>query len=194
MKQLLFFLILFFTIPSYAQNTSTKSLKFGAGIGFAESENCTGIGTHYSIGYQKNIYKDRLRFNPNISVGFYSPIFITDLPDQYFNSININANLNYDIIKIRRFSVLIYGGIETGIVQGYVGSGGMPFEDENGNLSSGMNDYYIHDFHIGGNLGAGFRILSKSQNTAFNFLPFNFRIGYPRFIEAFYKLEVDIKF
>jgi hypothetical protein len=51
----------------------------------------------------------------------------------------------------------------------------------------------VNDFHIGGDFGGGFRINSKSQKIAINVLPFNFRVGYPNYMEAYWKLEVDVK-
>jgi hypothetical protein len=95
--------------------------------------------------------------------------------------------------------VVIYAGIEAGKTQGYVGSGG--YYDYggysgygNGYISSNtQNSHYVHDYHLGGNFGGGFRFVTKNQKTAFNILPFNFRVGYPEFFEAHLKLEVDIK-
>lgn len=168
--------LLFITISLNSQNTKNESVKLGAGLGYSQSDNFTGIGSLYSIGYQQDIWKDRLRFNPNLSLGFYSPIFIIGLPDQYFNSINLNANLNYDLVKLGRFSLLVYAGGEAGISQGNISSNGS-----------------FYDFHLGADFGGGLRINSKSKKTAFNILPFNFRFGYPNFIESYLKLELDIK-
>jgi hypothetical protein len=178
-------LLLLVSISINSQNVN-RSLKIGAGLGISENDNCKGIGTLYSLGYQRDIWKDRLRFNPNLSLGFYSPAFIINIPEQYFNSINLNANLNFDVFRVGRFSFLVYAGTEVGIIQGYVGVGRMSESEENGS-------YYLRDFHIGGNYGGGFRINSKSKRTAINVLPLNFRIGYLNFMEAYLKLELDVK-
>ena len=175
-KSFLFALLLFVTLTMNSQNTENKSLKIGAGLGFSHSDNCTGSGTLYSIGYQQNIWKDRLRFNPNLSLGFYKPNFLIGALDQYFNSINLNANLNFDLIRFRRLSLLVYAGGEAGISQGYVSTIGS-----------------VNDFHLGVDFGGGIRIDSKSRKTALNVLPFNFRFGYPNFIESYLKLEFDVK-
>ena len=197
-KTILFPIFLFAILNVNSQESKSQSLKLGVGAGMSQSENCIGMGTMYSVGYQRDIWKDRLRFNPNLSLGFYSPMFITDQADQYFNSINLNANLNYDLIRIKRFSVVIYAGIEAGKTQGYVGSGG--YYDYGGYspygngyvISNTQNSHYVHDYHLGGNFGGGFRFVTKNKKTAFNILPFNFRVGYPEFFEAHLKLEVDI--
>jgi len=198
-KTILISLFLFVTLTTNSQNPKTQSLKIGIGAGFSESENSMGMGTMYSIGYQRNIWKDRLRFNPNLSLGFYESILLIDSHNQYFNSINLNANLNYDLIRIKRFSVVIYTGIEAGKTQGYVGSGG--YYDYGGYspygngyvISNTQNSHYVHDYHLGGNFGGGFRFITKNKKTAFNILPLNFRVGYAEFFEAHLKLEVDIK-
>jgi len=192
-KTILISIFLFATLYVNSQESKNQSLKFGIGAGMSQSLNSIGTGTMYSVGYQRNIWKDRLRFNPNLSLGFYSPVFITDQADQYFNSININANLNYDLIRIKRFSVVVYAGAEAGKTQGYVGTGGMPDYSDVGPIPQ-RNSFYVNDYHIGGNLGAGLRLISRSGKTAFNILPFNFRVGYPGFMEAHLKLEVDVNF
>ena len=79
-KSVFFVLLLLVSMTMYSQNIVNKSLKIGAGLGLSQSDNCTGMGTLYSFGYQRDIWKDRLRFNPNLSLGFYSPVFITDWP------------------------------------------------------------------------------------------------------------------
>ena len=186
-------LLLLVSMTLNSQNIVNKSLKIGGGFGLSESDNCTGMGTLYSLGYQQDIWKDRLRFNPNFSLGFYSPVFITDLPDQYFNSINLNANLNFDIIKIGWFSLIVYAGAETGIVQGYVETGGGVPSLSNTNSYYSIGSHYVHDYHIGGDFGGGFRINSKKQKIAVNILPLNLRVGYPNFIETYWKLELDVK-
>ncbi|MFT3751874.1 MAG: hypothetical protein QM800_03010 [Paludibacter sp.] len=175
-KSFLCTLFLFIAFTMSSQSTENKSLKIGGGLGYSQSDNCFGTGTLYSIGYQQNIWKDRLRFNPNLSLGFYRPLFITDIPDQYFNSINLNANLNLDLIRLSRLSLLIYAGGEAGMTQGYVSTIGS-----------------VNDFHLGVDFGGGIRINSKSKKTALNILPFNFRFGYPNFMESYLKLEFDVK-
>lgn len=197
-KSVFFIILLFATISILSQELKKSSVKIGIGAGFSESANCTGMGTMYSVGYQRNIWKDRLRFNPNLSLGFYESILLIDPRDQYFNSINLNANLNFDIIRIQNFSVVIYAGIEAGKTQGYVGTGG--YYDYYGYSGYGsgygssysQSSHYVHDYHIGSNFGGGIRFVSRSRKTAFNILPFNFRVGYPDFVEAHLKLEVDI--
>lgn len=176
MKSTLCALLLFVTLTMNSQNTENKSLKFGAGLGYSQSDNTNGTGSLYSVGYQQDIWKDKLRFNPNLSLGFYRPKFIIGLPDQYFNSINLNANLNFDLIRLGRLSLLVYAGGEAGITQGYVSTIGS-----------------VNDFHLGVDFGGGIRIDSKSRKTALNILPFNFRVGYPNFIESYLKLEFDVK-
>ena len=202
-KSVFFIILLLATISIQSQELKTNSIKIGIGVDMSQSLNSIGTGTMYSIGYQRNIWKDRLRFNPNLSLGFYSPMYITDQLNQYFNSININANLNFDLIRIKRFSVVVYAGVEAGKTQGLIGSGG--YYDYYNNYSgygSGydslygssyiQNSYYVHDYHIGGNVGAGLRLISRRGKTAFNILPFNYKVGYPDFMEAHLKLEVDV--
>ena len=94
----LILLSILFSHPIYGQTQefSKSSIKVGLGIGVSMGNNTEGGGFVYTIGYQKEIWKNRLRLNPNFSIGHYSSKFILDARDQYFNSINIETNLNYD--------------------------------------------------------------------------------------------------
>ena len=92
------------------QSFSKNSIKTGIGFGASMSKRIDGFGFVYSIGYQRDIWKDRLRFNPNYSIGHYSSRFTLDARDQYFNSINIEAKFYYDIIKIKSFSLVLGAG------------------------------------------------------------------------------------
>ena len=87
----------------YGQKTefSKNSIKLGLGIGASMGKSTDGGGFVYTSGYQREIWKDKLRLNPNFSIGHYSSKFILDARDQYFNSINIETNLYYDLIKIK---------------------------------------------------------------------------------------------
>lgn len=67
----------------------------------------------------------------------------------------------------------------------------MPEVDENG-LPNSRNSFYAHDLHLVGDVRGGLRICSKNKKIAINIFPFNFRVGYPDFMQVNMKLELDI--
>lgn len=71
----------------YAQENEFKknSIRTGIGIGINEGQREIGLGFVYSIGWQKSYgEKNRLRLNPNILLGGFLPIMITDTRDQFY--------------------------------------------------------------------------------------------------------------
>ena len=47
----------------------------------------------------------------SIRFGTYTDFLIQDIPQTYFNSINLNVNLNFDLFNVRGFSVFIGSGL-----------------------------------------------------------------------------------
>ncbi len=171
------------------QDFSKNSIKVGLGLGASMGNNTDGGGFVYTIGYQREIWKDRLRLNPNFSIGHYSSKFILDARDQFFNSINIETNLYYDLIKIKSFSLVLGCGGLVNNSRGLTGTGG----DPDGYTEPATSEY-VSDFHFGGYLGGGFRINSPNKRTAINIMPINLHFGNNYFLEFHAKLEIDFKF
>jgi hypothetical protein len=179
------------SICVYGQNQelSKNSFKVGFGLGASMGNNTDGGGFVYTLGYQREIWKDRLRFNPNFSIGHYSSKFILDARDQYFNSINIETNLYYDLIKIKSFSLVLGCGGLINNSRGLKGTGG-----DLGGYTERQTSEYVSDFHFGGYFGGGFRINAIDKRTAINIMPINLHFGNNYFAEFHAKIELDFKF
>lgn len=176
-------------VNGQTQEFSKSSVKLGFGLGASMGFNTDGVGFVYSMGYQREIWKDRLRINPNFSIGHYSSRFIMDARDQYFNSINLETNLYYDLIKIQSFSLVLGCGGLANNSRGLKGTGG----DYDGSTAP-QASAYISNFHFGGYLGGGLRLNSLSKRTAINIMPINLHFGNNYFAEFHFKLELDFKF
>jgi len=123
--RLLLILILMPFSETFGQEFSKSSIKIGLGAGVSSGYYMDGLGLVYSIGYQKEIWKDHFRFNPNFSIGNYSSKRFGDGRDQYYNSINLEANLYYDIVKVNSFSLVVGCGTMINKSKGLIGTGGM---------------------------------------------------------------------
>lgn len=179
----------FLCLYSYGQEVSGKYIKIGYGIGASMGKNTSGSGFVYTLGYQKEIWNDRLRFNPNFSLGQYSAIFLPlDARDQYFNAVNLEANLFFDLLKHESVSLVVGCGALVNHSKGLKGGGGLDFEYE-----ENFRSEYISNFHFAGYLGGGIRINHPQKRTAINILPFNVHFGTNDFAEFFAKIELDIK-
>lgn len=185
-------LILFTILINYGvihgqdQGFSKNSIKIGLGIGASMGGATGGGGLVYIIGYQREIWKDRLRLNPNFSIGQYSSKYVMDARDQYFNSINIETNLYYDLIKSKSFSMVMGCGGLINNSRGIIGTGG--------DYAQPQTSEYFSDFYFGGYVGGGFRINSPNKRTAINIMPINLHFGDNYFAEFYAKLELDFKF
>jgi hypothetical protein len=173
----------------FGQGFTKNTLKLGTGPGASMGVNNDGLGINFSIGYQREVWKDRLRLNPNFSIGSYSSRFVMDARDQHFNSINLESNLSYDLIRVNTFSIVIGTGLILNNSRGLLGTGGKEDYTDPNPVSS---EYFSH-YRIGGYLGAGFRINSPNKRTAISIMPLNLHFG-NNFLEQHVRVEVDIKF
>jgi hypothetical protein len=112
-----------------------------------------------------------------------------DARDQHFNSINLESNLFYDLLRVNTFSIVVGTGLILNNSRGLLGTGGKEDYTEPYQVSSEYFSYY----HIGGYLGAGFRINSPYKRTAISIMPLNLHFGND-FLEQHVRVEVDIKF
>lgn len=172
----------------YSQEStfSTSSLKTGIGIGINEGEREIGMGTLFSFGYQKSMWQDRLRINPNLTMGGFIPFGISDTRDQYYRITSLGMNGYWDALKYKSVSVFVGTGVFINYSRGLLGTGGWPAA---GNSSS----EYFFKLYYGGYLGTGLRISPKNSRLAYELVPVNVQLGSNRFVLGFLKFGMDIK-
>lgn len=81
---------------TYAQEIEFEksSIRTGVGVGINEGKREIGMGLIYSIGWQKSFgTKNKLRMNPNMTFGGFSPIAITDTRDQFYRITSLGLNI-----------------------------------------------------------------------------------------------------
>jgi hypothetical protein len=173
---LLFLLFIVATCSLSAQENSKSSIKVGLGLGISMSDFDNGIGYVTELGYQKEIWKDRLRINPNINFGRYNG-GLTREKNQQFNSISGALNFNIDAIKYKSVSLLVGCGAFVNNTRGrYISyfrySPVTPSDSSPIAHIKSFNRYYF-----GTSISAGFRINPKFSCMAINILPYNLYIG-----------------
>lgn len=181
---LIFFL--FSAIISYGQeeNFSDHSIKVGAGIGFIEGYRESGLGTLLSFGYQKSLWKNRLRISPAITMGRFSSTFVMHTRDQYFSTTALGVQASLDVIKYRSLSLFAEAGSFGSRSSGLLGTGG-----EFGHSSS----VYFRKYYVGGTAALGLRIEPKNSRIAYEISPVNVSVGSDYFVMGFAKVGMDIK-
>lgn len=182
-------LVLIATHQSYAQDLPFKrtSVRTGLGVGYNDGKKESGIGILYSIGWQKSFgKKNRIRLNPNLMIGGFLPLGITDTRDQFYRITSIGVNLHYDLIKYKAVSIVITGGSFLNYSRGLLGAGGWPETNNN-------NSEYFRDLYFGGSISIGLRINPKNGKLAYEFRPFNIQVGNDDFILGYFMFGVDIK-
>jgi hypothetical protein len=177
------------TQNTFCQDSSKISIKFRTGIGISIGNRTDGLGITYSAGFLKEIWNGRFRINPNLSFGQYSSKLVMDARDEYFNSINLETILFYDLLKGKKASLVIGVGGLINNTRGLIGTGGKINSDYVGTMSS----QYISNFHFAGYLGGGLRFSSPNKRIAYEIIPFNLHIGTNDFLESHIKIGLEIK-
>lgn len=182
-------ILLLIGIKLNAQDIEFKrtSIRTGIGIGFNEGHWETGMGLLYSFGLQKSYgEKNRLRINPNILIGGFIPIGITDTRDQFYRITSLGLNVYYDLIKINIVSMVTTVGGFMNYSRGLLGTGGWP--EANNNHSE-----YFHKFYYGGNISIGLRINPENSRLAYELRPLNLQFGNDYFVLGYTMFGIDFK-
>lgn len=184
MKYLLFFVFVLSVQILSGQEVSKHSLEYGIGLGMVSDNSNDGLGQHVQVGYKFDLWKDRLRLNPNVTIGAYNSKFITDTRDTYFNSINTKLAVQFDLLRLGAFSLMVESGGFFNLSRGLKGLGGeMP---QNG------SDYFSHT-NYGFILAGGFRIAPLQSRIVYNIKPLSFLIGPDYFAEFHAAFGIDVK-
>lgn len=183
---IIFFTLIFAPKHGLAQNSSNNSLKLGFGVGINQGKPEIGIGTFASIGYQKSLWKERIRINPYLLSGSFLPLGITDTRDQYYRITSLGLNGYFDLIRIKPVSVFIGVGGFLNYSRGLLGTGGWP--DENNNYSE-----YFFKLYYGGYLGCGLRIDPPNKNITLELTPINICFGNNYYQFTYLKIGIDLK-
>jgi hypothetical protein len=174
-----------FSAKGQDKEFSKSTLKYGIGIGVSDGHRTTGGGGLLSVGYQLDLWKDRLRLNPNLTVGYFNAKYVQDVRDQWFNSIKLETILYFDVLRLKAFSLTLGAGGVVNNTKGLLGTGGYPPSDSNPD--------YISDWHYGVFLGGGLRMNLKNSRMAIEIMPFNFHVGPDYYMEGFAKIGLEVK-
>ncbi|MFW5700802.1 MAG: hypothetical protein ACOCWM_03845 [Cyclobacteriaceae bacterium] len=189
MRLRLFFLLLispFFLGSIYSQEFSRNYLTYGCGVGMSDGSGFVGGGLAMQIGYKRDIWKDRLRFSPNLLIGAYRSEGITDVREQYFNSVSLRLIMDYDIVRYKMLGLNIETGGLLNATRGLKGTGGEFQANES---------EYVNEWNYGIIIAGGLKIAPKNKNIAINLIPLTLHFGLDYFAEmhAMIRLEYRLK-
>ncbi|MBS2213684.1 hypothetical protein KEM09_19905 [Carboxylicivirga mesophila] len=184
MKYLLWILLL---IPSYslAQEVAERkgALKAGIGLGYNEGDKESGLGLVYTIGWQKAIdSRERLRINPNILFGGFTPLMMTDKRDQYIRSGSFGCHLYYDMLKGKHLSLFAMVGAYGNYTRGLLGDG---------EFNTGSE--YYHKFYAGGTASLGIRVYNPSKRIGYEIRPLTFQYGSNQHFMGYVMVSIDFE-
>ena len=194
MKKKLFVTLLFvlFINKSYSEELSKNSMSYGLGMGISGNNYYSGFGTTLMIGYKRDIWKDRLRLNPNLTIGNYCKGVNDNTRDIYFNTVNLNLSLEYDFLRYKTFSLNIETGGFVSISNGLKGIG--TEYDSARSIDILINESeFINKFNYGAILGFSLRISPIKSKYAIKISPMNIHFGNDGFRELHSFISLDIK-
>lgn len=187
MNKLYLFLLLMLPYSSIFSQSSNNHSAFtlGAGIGMSDGNTLMGSGPQISIGFHKTLKYSRLSFHPELSIGFYGARFITDVPDMYFNSINLDFNFWFDLIRVKGLALTIGAAPVINQRKGLIGTGGYPPGNE--------YSEYTKDSQFLFKFGGGIKIMPPNQKIIVQIFPLNFRLGGDYFMEGFAMIHLGYR-
>lgn len=184
---ILFLLGLLIICPAIqAQTYSPHGIKISYGIGMHKGRQEGGLGSTFSIGYQKSYLNQRLRLNPYIMSGSFSSYGLLDARDQYYRSRTLGCTFYLDAIRYRAVSLFIGTGPFLNYSRGLLGTGGFPDDT----IRSSQNFF---EFYAGGHFSAGLRIAPKDRRIAYEFCPINIFYGTQNLIMGLAMIGIDIR-
>jgi len=193
-KVLCVFLVLgLFINKTYSQEFSKNSLSYGLGIGISSGSNDdSGIGPTLIIGYKRDIWKDRLRFNPNLTIGSYRSGLNDNTRDKYFNTVNLNLSFEFDFLRYKAFSLNVETGGLIGTTNGLKGIGTEYDAARSSDIMFNESEF-INKFNYGAILGFGLRISPLKSKYAIKISPLNLHLGNDGLRELHSFISLDIK-
>ncbi|MEZ5071261.1 MAG: hypothetical protein R2751_09890 [Bacteroidales bacterium] len=176
-------------MPVHAQEEepSRTSIRTGLGLGINETYRELGNGFVTSIGWQRSLGERRkLRINPNLVVGGFMPLGITDTRDQFYRITSLGLNLHYDLLRYQAVSLVTTAGGFVNYSRGLLGTGGWPEANNN------SSEYFL-SFYAGANASFGLRIDPRRSRVAYEFRPMTMQFGNQGFLLAYLMVGVDVK-
>ena len=193
-----FFLFIIISLSKKASSQQSveykrSSIRTYIGAGLNEGKRETGIGLVYSIGWQKaNKRNNRLHINPQLTIGGFQPLFITDLGTQRTRITNLSLNAHYDFLRLKSISFIVSGGIFGNYSRGILGNNSYTqHKDFIAGRPTNTRPEYFHTFYYGGATSLGLRINAKRVNYVVR--PINIFIGNKGMSLGFASFGLDIK-
>ena len=180
----LFSLTVLNSVQAQTDSTRRTFIKTGFGLAVSEGKQESGVGTVFSIGWQKSLgQKNKLRLNPNMVIGGFIPL-MTDVRDQYYRITSVGLNLHYDLVKYRAVSLVATGGAFINYSRGLLATGGDPGTDD--------SDYFYR-LYYGGLVSAAIRIDPPKSRLAYEIRPITLQQGDRSFLLFYPMINLDFK-
>ena len=180
----LFSLAILNSVQAQSDSTRRTSIKTGFGLAVSDGKQESGVGTVFSIGWQKSLgQKNKFRLNPNMVIGGFIPL-MTDVRDQYYRITSVGMNLHYDLVKYRAVSLVATGGAFINYSRGLLATGGDPGTDD--------SDYFYR-LYYGGLISAAIRIDPPKSRLAYEIRPITLQQGDRSFLLFYPMINLDFK-
>ena len=181
--------VLFLTLPAMAQTDgfSKNALKYSISANLHEGpQTISGGGMSIVLGYQRDLWKDRLRFVPSLMLGVSDSRVVTDTRKQKFSTLQLQIGLQFDLIRYKALSLVLAGGgminRSQGLVANYSPIRGTPPPSN-----------YVNEFQYGVTVGAGLRFSPQSTRIAIELIPVTISMGQDGYRTQSFSIGMDVK-
>lgn len=186
---LLLLMLLMCASTAMAQDSTRHAFTVSASLGMYDGDFLSGEGVDFGIGYQRKIFNDRFRLHASANFGAYEEN-TKDGADLYFSSMDVKADINYDLIRYRSFSLIVGTGLMYEYTRGIIDPGVLIIQTEDYLIYLHRETTFFGKSNVGVNLLAGLRYNPSSEKYAIELLPLYTSVGLE---ENYYKLMAQMR-
>lgn len=147
--------LLIFSIKGFSQ--PNWNLIVSGGLAVNINPVSDGFGINLGAGFQKNVWRDRIRIHPSINYGRFWGGFSSDIPETAFNSMSTRFDVEGDFLRIGPISLLLGTGLMLNTSFGWV-------ETDFNSLEPGKSKFSTTALAF--NFLGGFRFVPKKNGKA----------------------------
>lgn len=167
------------------EKKSRNRVTYSYGIGKSEGKLHKGVGNIYSVGYERALWKESLRFTYQFSYGIYDTKTFLGIQKQMTSGYNVVPKFELTLFTIKNVSLYVGGGGVFNRTKGLTGN-----DDD---IATNDEPEYFEINHFGYSATAGIRYGNPKKRIFYELVPWDIHGGTKQFKEYHGKFVMGIR-